>query len=393
MWPCLLLATASSQDPDFGSDVPTIVRARGYQIEQNSVVTDDGYILGLFRVVSPVRASSRPPVLLQHGSMDSSYAWVANYANQSLAFLLVDAGFDVWLPNARGSAWSQAHTRYPPRSAEFWNFTFDEMAAFDLPANVAHVRSQTGAEKVGLVAHSEGATTAFAALSSQPELARQLYAYVALAPPVFMAHISSPVATLAAKLHLIEAERALGVRQLDPPAAQQLIHSIGARSCALVSGLCTDVLSLLCGQSTHLNVTRLPVYLSQTPSGAAATKNMVHWMQGIRARPPAFQRFDYGCGPLRCANELHYGQRTPPSYTLSAYPAALPTSIFHGSADPIANPDDVAGLMAALPATAQIQSRSVPGYAHMDFTWGVDANSLVYPAVLARLSSASGVSA
>ena len=188
-----------SPDPDFGIDVPALVRRRGYPIERHAVITADGYNLTTFRIPhgiqrasesQPVASENRPVALLQHGALDSSFAWVANSPNQSLAFLLADAGFDVWLPNTRGSAWSQSHARYPPRSAQFWNFSFDEVAAFGLPANVAYARNVTGAARVGLVAHSEGATTAFAALSTQPALGEALSAYVALAPPVFMQHVS-----------------------------------------------------------------------------------------------------------------------------------------------------------------------------------------------------------
>jgi pimeloyl-ACP methyl ester carboxylesterase len=51
----------------------------------------------------------RPPVLLQHGLLESSAVFVDNGPGRSLAFALADAGFDVWMSNtwvSRPSGWT-----------------------------------------------------------------------------------------------------------------------------------------------------------------------------------------------------------------------------------------------------------------------------------------------
>ena len=63
------------------------------------------------------------------------------------------------------------HIFLSPADIEFWSWSFDEMAAYDLPAVIDFILSATGARKLGYVGHSQGTTMGFAAFSSQPELA------------------------------------------------------------------------------------------------------------------------------------------------------------------------------------------------------------------------------
>lgn len=268
--------TVHATDPDVGKGMVEIVASKGYACEEHFVTTDDGYILGVFRIPAgrnepppaPGSKTAKPVAFLQHGLLDSSYTWVNNFPTQSLGFLLADAGYDVWFGNSRGNFYSRRHTHLDPdKDAAFWAFDFDEMALSDLPAMLQYAQEVSGAKTLSYVGHSQGTTQAFAAFSSDPEWATTIDLFGALAPVAYVHHQGSILLSLAADLDVDKWAALFGIREFLPDAS--FLQKLDPDICSLLPTGCDVVLFFICGPTNNLNASRIDVYVSETPAGTS----------------------------------------------------------------------------------------------------------------------------
>ncbi|KAL0362145.1 UNVERIFIED_CONTAM: Triacylglycerol lipase 2 [Sesamum calycinum] len=79
--------------------------------------------------------------------------WLLSPPEQSLALVLADNGFDVWVVNARGTKYSLGHKSLSSNDPAFWDWSWDELAAYDLPATFQYIYDQTS-QKLHYVGHS-----------------------------------------------------------------------------------------------------------------------------------------------------------------------------------------------------------------------------------------------
>jgi len=87
--------------------------------------------------------------------------------HKSIAFRLVDKGFDVWLNNSRGHLMSLEHEcfdmrsknkKHKAQSKKYWDFSFHEHGIYDQPALWNFVLKKTGVKQLQYVCHSQGFT-------------------------------------------------------------------------------------------------------------------------------------------------------------------------------------------------------------------------------------------
>jgi lysosomal acid lipase/cholesteryl ester hydrolase len=174
----------------FISDAPSLIRKWNYPVQIHTAVTKDGYHLGIHRIPcqsnSPDQTPNRNPVILWHALSTCSDIFVCTPPQESLAFLLVDNGYDVWLANTRGNKYSSSHSHLHQSNMqdrrEYWKFGIDEFAMYDVPAVVDFVSNSTNSRRVSYIGFSQGAAQIIAALALDEELNSKLVHVFGLAP-------------------------------------------------------------------------------------------------------------------------------------------------------------------------------------------------------------------
>lgn len=125
------------------------------------------------------------PVLMIHGLLQSAGAYCTN-DDDSLAFFLAKSGYDVWLGNNR-CGFRPRHNMLDYNDPRMWAWNIRQMGVMDLPALISRVLSETGFEKLGLIAHSQGTTQTFVALAKEqrPDIGEKISVFCALAPAAY----------------------------------------------------------------------------------------------------------------------------------------------------------------------------------------------------------------
>ena len=108
------------------------------------MTTSDGYKLTVMHITKKGAklAKGAPVVFMQHGLISSAETYIMNKEN-SPAFILGNAGFDVWLGNNRGTIYSRKNTHFEPSKdpSDFFDYSFYELGKYDAPAQIDFVRS------------------------------------------------------------------------------------------------------------------------------------------------------------------------------------------------------------------------------------------------------------
>uniref|UniRef100_A0A8D0EI47 Partial AB-hydrolase lipase domain-containing protein n=1 Tax=Strix occidentalis caurina TaxID=311401 RepID=A0A8D0EI47_STROC len=311
-----------------------IIRYHGYPSEEYQVTTEDGYILGVFRIPAGRNSQNtgkKPAVLLHHGTLGDSIHWISNLPNNSLGFILADAGYDVWLGNSRGDTWSLKHKTLKPCQKEFWQFSFDEIGKYDIPAELYFIMNKTGQKDVYYVGHSEASTAGFIAFSTYPELAQRVKVFFALGPAATITYATSPLVTLT---------------RLPQSLIRVFLHSF-ILSQHWIAAFITLLLSL---QS------RTDMYVGHFPAGTSV-QNAIHCIH---------------------SGLLLFLQSTPPAYKIEKI--GTPIAVWSGGQDKFADPKDMAKLLPRIPNL--IYHEHFPAWGHLSFIWGLDATEKMYRKII-----------
>uniref|UniRef100_A0A672TSF6 Lipase n=1 Tax=Strigops habroptila TaxID=2489341 RepID=A0A672TSF6_STRHB len=334
----------------FGFSQSEIIRYHGYPSEEYEVTTEDGYILSVYRIPAG-RNRKKPVVFLQHAFLGDATHWISNLPNNSLGFILADAGYDVWMGNSRGNTWSLKHKTLNPSQKAFWQFSFTEMGKYDIPAELYFIMNKTGQKDVYYVGHSEGTTSGFIAFSTYPELAKRVKIFCALGPVTSCSYSTSPL---------------IKITNLPEPLLRVFLwpHTLLPTSVtALITAFITLLLSL---QS------RTDVYVGHSPAGTSV-QNIIHWHQ-VQLSAGQLQAYDYGSKE----NMKKYNQSTPPAYKIEEI--STPIAVWSGGQDEFADPKDMAKLLPQIKNL--LYHEHFPSWGHLDFIWGLDATEKMYQKIV-----------
>lgn len=351
--PAVLLAT------------PQLAFWHGRSMESHIVKTEDGYFLTLHRVTAQNYPSPNRTVLLHHGLLGSSTDWILLGPKNSLPYLLADTGYDVWIANARGNYYSRGHMSMTIDFPEFWDFSFQEMGIYDLPAVIDYIRKVRDTnDSINFIGHSMGASALLVLLSSVPRYNEYLRLGILLAPLAFMENVKGPLKLLMTLSD--ELIKMMGDGEFLP--SRKVPSWLANKYCEGPKRFCTNPLLFLSGVSTNNNwsasfIARL---LYHIPAGGS-TNTMLHYIQ--MAQNKKFHKFKEPTSEFPLIN------------------VTLPIALFSSSDDWLATMPNVLKLYFSLPNPIDHHVIRGRNMSHTDFVWGSETNIIIFNKIIEYLEN------
>ncbi|CAH2056963.1 unnamed protein product, partial [Iphiclides podalirius] len=359
----------------------------GYPSEEHTVITEDGYILSIFRIEGkncqgPTRS---PPVLIMHDLLMSSDSWLDSGPGSGLAYLISDDCYDLWVGNVRGNYYGKRHqTLDPETDIDFWQFTVYEIGVYDVPAIINYILNQTSSDKINYIGYSQGASTYFIMCSETEGYCDKVSLFIGLEPDSKNTFTKSILWRFIAETfqflspHLTE----IGIYEALPLGG--IFQDTASYVCSdyvMADTFCRDFLNLL--DSPHpgsVDTETIRVLAGHFPAGTSV-KNMVWYSQSLNV--DRFQHFDYG----NTANMELYNSTRPPAYNLTA--TTTPTLVINGLNDYLTVPADVDWLTSHLPNVVEHYIVQDPLWNHLDVPYSNLTSKEILPKITAYLSKYS----
>ncbi|KAI8987910.1 Alpha/Beta hydrolase protein [Mycotypha africana] len=392
-------------DELLSQDETYYIRRWGYACDTHQVLTPDGYILKMHRIYKkgPPEPSQgakdtkkKPPVLLGHGLFQCSGAFVLN-EEKSLAFMLVDAGYDVWVGNNRSIA-GFGHISLSHKDHEYWNWGLKELGVYDFCSMVDHVKVHSQVDKVAYIGHSQGNAQAFVALSLCPEIADSLSCFIALAPAVYAGELvkNFPLSLLIG-LNDWFYTLLFGNGCFLPimSVAQQIIGP------KIFCFMAYSMFSYLFNWWDHHWLRRRKAKYFQFTPRPVSVRLISDWISGwgrqgvllyVQSPPPP---------PPPQQQQDGYRATSMTTTTVSSMPLPLsavgskrklPLVVFYGTADYLVDGQKFVEKVQTcnpFPMLDLVHVERLEGYEHMDTIWGHDNHITTYPIILDQLSKVS----
>ncbi|AJS46242.1 Tgl1p [Saccharomyces cerevisiae YJM1342] len=338
-------------------------------VEDHLVRTEDNYILTLHRIppISKNRFNNKV-VYLHHGLLMCSDVWCCNIErHKNLPFVLHDLGYDVWMGNNRGNKYSTAHLNKPPKSNNFWDFSIDEFAFFDIPNSIEFILDITKVDKVICIGFSQGSAQMFAAFSLSEKLNRKVSHFIAIAPAMTPKGLHNRIVDTLAKSSPGFMYLFFGRKIVLPSAViwQRTLHPT-------LFNLCIDIANKILFNWKSFNILpRQKIASYAKLYSTTSVKSIVHWFQILRSQK--FQMFEESDNMLNSLTRPYQIANFPTRTNIK-----IPILLIYGGIDSLV---DIDVMKKNLPFNSVFDVK-VDNYEHLDLIWGKDADILVIAKVL-----------
>ena len=346
----------------------------GLSFESFEVTTEDGYINTIMHVWAPESTpmlsddGKQRVAFLQHGLTDIAGTWFFQKPEKAPAYSLAKAGYDVWLGNNRGTAFSYKHVKLSCWDSAYWQYSFNEMGKYDLPANLNFVLEKTKADKLTYIGHSQGTTQFWIANILYEDIGQKVDTFIGFAPVMFVGHQTSSFVIVAIKFYL-------DVLLEDTFRSvlfwgHRVVAFVGPWFMHYIPRTTWAVIGSVVGYdfSNHMDFGRIPMF-ANNDIGGTGTMNLRHWEQNMKSgRFADYHGKDYDTSQL--ASRL----------------ANTDIALFIGGNDALAQPEDFAMLLPLLPAS-KTTVFSILDYNHVDYMGAGDTEKFILPNLYNWISS------
>ena len=363
-------------------DYKSYIAKLGLNLEEETIQTEDRYINSMWRLTSKDENNRNgKSVIMQHGLLDGGFTFLI-LAEDSLPKKLCDEGYVVYLPYIRGTQFSRTHLDYDSSlNSKYWEFSFDHIAQYDVPANIKFVKQRDNVEKVYYIGHSQGTLTFFLAYMNDPEfMENNIAKFIALGTVPNVNNAPHFLIPLFEESHILDLIPVKNMLTLPKEVGQIFVPLCTSKA----KVLCNKVLSLAFGgfhETGRIDYERLGKNIFLYEPGGTSVQNMQHWLQIHKAK--RVQKYDFGV----LENIKKYGQPTPPIYDLKKMKKySIPSIMTISDADPFANPQDTLDFINNIENKNIVNILSLTNYNHIDYFWADSAITEIFPKVLTFLA-------
>lgn len=327
---------------------------------KNQVTTKDNVTLSIKHFSNP----AGQPLIMQHGLFANDRTFDVNFRNFSYAKFFCEHGFDVYVPNLRGTGTKGFESEMPKNA-----WTIDDYVLYDFPSIVSFVVNSTHKKPI-IMAHSlggwiasgylQGVTTSNGEIINDISIARQrnaaIKSLILLAPAINVRESVSVFKAMANSTVMKEITKRFGIIRNDITNKFMEIMSKEMRS--FCTKICSTSLFSLMYNGENIDTNALTLGASDF-LGNSTGKVLYQFSKNIFLQKPV--SFD---GKFNYLKNIAY--------------ITVPTLTLAGDKDLLVNSTTLKEDIAVLHGDFEI----IKGFGHIDFLIAKDVDKRLFPGLL-----------